>query len=60
MTPTYTTNEALKLMEVLDYEGLIILGEVITEEKKRYSLNDLRFLKDTWEVWCFMAQIRKK
>lgn len=48
--PTYTAKEAFDLMFELDFEGLIMLGEVINEEKRRYSLNDLRYLKEAYVV----------
>jgi hypothetical protein len=41
LKPTYTKKEASEMMLILDYEGLVILGKLIIEEKNQYSSSDL-------------------
>ena len=48
--PTFSTKEAMQMMGYLDRDGLILLGQVLTEEMKQYSLNDLELLKQIWDI----------
>lgn len=54
--PTYTTREALNLLVSLDIDGVLMLGELLTEEKKRYSLVDLRTMLFIYEMRLSIAE----
>lgn len=46
--PTYSSHEVrLKLVE-LDYEGLIILGQLLAEEKELYDPEEFGKLHSAW------------
>lgn len=54
--PTYDFTEAVDLMCTLDYEGVVLLGKLITEEKYLYPLNELKFLQVLFNHCLKVAQ----
>lgn len=49
--PTYNFEDAIELMISLDYEGLVLLGKLITEEKYLYPLNELKYLQVLFDYY---------
>jgi hypothetical protein len=58
-SPTYSAKEALLLTCELDLDGLKILGEVISEERDRYSHAELLRLKKVYK-YCMLTEKRNK
>lgn len=50
--PTYSVLEALHLMEKMkhDLEGLNMIGEVLTQDKYEYCLDNLTLLTSHWQL----------
>lgn len=44
MTPTYTAIEIIEIICLLDLDELAILGELITEEIERYTIQELSII----------------
>lgn len=44
MTPTYSITEILDFLHLLDLDELTILGELITEEIERYTIQELSII----------------
>lgn len=61
LDPTYSYDEIrLKLVE-LDYEGLVLLGLLLSEEKERYKPGEFNKLYKAWNFFLQLAiENRKK
>lgn len=48
LLPTYSSDEVRLMLLDLDYKGLVILGEVLAEEKELYDPEEFRKLYKAW------------
>lgn len=55
--PTYTVREVVKMIFVLDREGLLMLSELIKGEKQYYAVTELAAFKGLIEFFLRFKSI---
>ncbi len=58
--PTYSFIEAMRMMIILDYEGLLILGDVIKEDEWLYSKPQLYALQGAFNNLLHLKKHKSK
>lgn len=53
--PTYSYDEVRLKLTDLDYEGLVILGELLSEEKDMYKQEEFEKLHNAWNFFLHIA-----
>ena len=54
--PTYTVREVVKMIFVLDRQGLLILAELIMSEQQYYAVTELVAFKGLIEFFLWLAK----
>jgi hypothetical protein len=54
--PTYTVREVVKMIFVLDRQGLLILSELIMSEQQYYAVTELAAFKGLIEFFLWLTK----
>jgi hypothetical protein len=54
--PTYTVREVVKMIFVLDRQGLLILAELIMSEQQYYAVTELAAFKGLIEFFLWLTK----